>query len=100
MIRTLNFAFLAITGLVCLGLYRVAEEARIAQADLRETQAAIVRSLDELKVTRLVVAHRLSTIRHADRIIVLDRGRLIAGGRPAEVRANPRVRDVYLGGMH
>ena len=34
---------------------------------------------------------------HADRIIVLDRGRLIASGRPAEVRANAEVQQVYLG---
>jgi branched-chain amino acid transport system ATP-binding protein len=34
---------------------------------------------------------------HADRILVLDRGRLIAEGDPATVRANAEVRAVYLG---
>jgi branched-chain amino acid transport system ATP-binding protein len=35
---------------------------------------------------------------HADRILVLVRGEIIADGRPEEVRANARVREVYLGG--
>jgi branched-chain amino acid transport system ATP-binding protein len=34
---------------------------------------------------------------HADRILVLVRGEIIAAGTPDEVRQNPRVKQVYLG---
>jgi branched-chain amino acid transport system ATP-binding protein len=34
---------------------------------------------------------------HADRVLVLHEGALIAEGRPDQVRADPRVREVYLG---
>ena len=35
---------------------------------------------------------------HADRVVVMNRGRLIAEGTPAHVRADRQVREVYLGG--
>ncbi len=39
--RTFNFALVLITALICLGTYRVAEEARVARAELRLTERRI-----------------------------------------------------------
>ncbi|HEY4264481.1 MAG TPA: hypothetical protein VGM72_04130 [Micropepsaceae bacterium] len=50
MIRTLNFAFIVITSLVCLAVYRTAEQARVDQRALKTTQIAIVRETDALTV--------------------------------------------------
>jgi ATP-binding cassette subfamily B protein len=52
-----------------------------------ETEAAIQRSLARISHSRtmIVIAHRLSTIVHADRIFVLDRGRLIESGTHTEL---------------
>ncbi len=44
------------------------------------TQAIVADSLDRLQATRIVVAHRLSTIMSADRICVLDHGRIVQNG--------------------
>ena len=54
-----------------------------------ETEAAIQRSLDRISVgrTTVVIAHRLSTVRGADCIYVLERGRLAEAGRHEELTA-------------
>ena len=48
------------------------------------TQKKISESLGSLKCTRIVIAHRLSTIRQCDRIIVLERGKIIEDGKYEE----------------
>ena len=51
-------------------------------------QKAVSDNLDELMCTRVVIAHRLSTIRHCDRIIVLDKGKIVEQGTFEELMEN------------
>jgi ATP-binding cassette, subfamily B, bacterial len=54
-----------------------------------ETESLVLDALKERhgRATTLVIAHRLSTLAHADRIIVLDRGRIVQTGTHAELAA-------------
>jgi ATP-binding cassette subfamily C protein len=55
------------------------------------TQAIVSHSLERLRVTRVVIAHRLSTIKRADRIYVLDGGRMVEHGTFAQLVRNDRL---------
>ncbi|MDO4890906.1 MAG: ATP-binding cassette domain-containing protein, partial [Coriobacteriaceae bacterium] len=50
-----------------------------------KTQKHVSDSLDSLKCTRIVVAHRLSTVRHCDRILVVDGGTIAEEGTYEEL---------------
>jgi len=52
-----------------------------------QTQAVVTESLARLDITRVVIAHRLSTILKADRIYVIDGGRVLESGNYAELMA-------------
>lgn len=52
------------------------------------TQRQVSDAIDSLNCTRIVIAHRLSTIRHCDRIIVLDKGKIVESGTYEELIDN------------
>ncbi len=53
------------------------------------TQGIVTQSLEQLGVTRMVIAHRLSTIQNADRIYVMQAGKIVQQGSFDELAAVP-----------
>ena len=72
--------------------------AGMAPRERIELMRLTARIAREQKIGVLFTEHDMDVVfEHADRVIVLNRGTLIAAGTPAEVRHDPQVRAIYLG---
>ncbi len=72
--------------------------AGMAPRERNELMALTRRLAIEQQIGVLFTEHSMDVVfAHADRMIVLARGELIASGAPAEVRDDPKVRQVYFG---
>jgi branched-chain amino acid transport system ATP-binding protein len=64
----------------------------------KERLAETMRTLEQRGLTQVLVEHDMAFVGSlADRVIVLDRGQVIADGTPAEIREDDRVVAAYLG---
>jgi branched-chain amino acid transport system ATP-binding protein len=72
--------------------------AGMAPKERNELMALTKRLVVERGLAVLFTEHSMDVVfAYADRMIVLARGRLIAEGRPAEIRDHPKVQEVYFG---
>ncbi|MFF7236122.1 NHLP bacteriocin export ABC transporter permease/ATPase subunit [Streptomyces collinus] len=53
-----------------------------------DTQRVVIESTRKLNATRVVIAHRLSTVLDADRVVVMEDGKVVQQGTPAELLAD------------
>jgi len=68
-------------------------------AERGELMGLIRRTAADRNISALFTEHDMDVVfGHADRVIVMDHGQMVAQGTPEDVRENPRIREIYLGG--
>jgi len=73
--------------------------AGMAPRERLELMALVAGIVRQGSLSVLFTEHDMDVVfGHADRVMVLDRGRLIASGAPLAVRADEQVQRIYLGG--
>jgi len=74
--------------------------AGMSPEETADTVELIEEVKEQLDLTILLVEHDMEVVFNvSDRIVVLNRGAVIAEGPPEEVQGNPEVQEAYLGGM-
>jgi len=84
MIRILNFTLIVITGLISLGVYRVAEQARMTAIELRETKTVIAKENQSMTV----LGAEWARLTQPARIQALSERYLSLNDHPAAQRAS------------